>query len=139
MKRETFNYIKRILKDYPDIESHIKRREEELRHPSHFEDLNSDIKGNYSDPDKMANMMITIEDDRRLAALERNRRAVQMALNQADEETQKIIEELYIAKFPRYTMTGLCERRIIGCSRNTASNKRTKFFELLARELNLDL
>lgn len=139
MKRETFNYIKRVLKDYPDIENHIKRREEELRHPSHFEDINSDIKGNYSDPDKMANMMITIEDDRRLAALERNKRIVDRVMRQADEDTAIIIEELYIAKFPRYTLTGLCERRIIGCSRNTASNKRTKFFELLARELNLDL
>lgn len=139
MKRETFNYIKRVLKDYPDIAEHIQRREKELRYPNHFDDLNADIRGNYSNPDKMASMMITIEEDRRLAALERNKRVVERALRHADEETQTIIKELYISKFPKYTMTGLCESNLIESSRNTASNKRTKFFELLARELNLDL
>lgn len=139
MKRETFNYIKRILKDYPDIENHIKRREEELRHPIHHNDLNSDRKGNYSDPDKMANMMITIEDDLRLTALARNKQAVELALAKVDKDTVTIINELYLAKFPKYTMAGLCDNFVVSCGRNLAGKKRTHFFELVARELNLDI
>ena len=139
MKRETFNYVKRVLKDYPDIESHVKRREEEIRNPMKKIDLNSDIKGNYSDPDKMTGVMITIDDDHRLSALKRNKNAVDVAMDMADEETRTIIKELYFVKFPRYTLNGLCENHLIESSRNTASAKRKRFFELVAYFLNLDL
>lgn len=138
MKAETFNYVKRVLKDYPDIEHYIKMREEELRYPYRPGDLNDGIKSNYKS-DKMGLMLITIDEDRRLTSLQRNKRIIDQLLADCDEDTRTIIEELYMTKFPKFTMTGLVESHVISCSRNTASKKRTYFFEQVAKALNLEL
>lgn len=138
MKRSTFNYIKDILKDYIDTDRYIKERMEELRIPYREVDLNSDIKGSI-DPNVMANLMITIEQDRRLAALERNKRVVEENLKLCDEDTRKIIEELYMKRYPRYTMDGLYHNRLISCGKSKAYDLRNAFFMNVAKDLNLDL
>ena len=138
MKRSTFNYIKDILRDYPNIDKYIKERELELRTPYRQTDLNADIKGNRIS-DSMTTMMITIEQDRRLSALERNKRVIEDNLQECDEDTRTIIEELYIVKYQRYTMEGLVEQRLISCGRSKAYDLRNRFFENIARELNLDI
>ena len=138
MKRSTFNYIKDILRDYPNIDKYIKERELELRIPHRQTDLNADIKGNRIS-DSMTTMMITIEQDRRLSALERNKRVIEDNLQECDEDTRTIIEELYIVKYQRYTMEGLVEQRLISCGKSKAYDLRNRFFENIARELNLDI
>ena len=138
MKRSTFNYIKDILRDYPNIDKYIKERELELRIPHRQTDLNADIKGNRIS-DSMTTMMITIEQDRRLSALERNKRVMEDNLQECDEDTRTIIEELYIVKYQRYTMEGLVEQRLISCGKSKAYDLRNRFFENIARELNLDI
>ena len=138
MKRSTFNYIKDILRDYPNIDKYIKERELELRIPHRQTDLNADIKGNKIS-DSMTTMMITIEQDRRLSALERNKRVIEDNLQECDEDTRTIIEELYIVKYQRYTMEGLVEQRLISCGKSKAYDLRNRFFENIARELNLDI
>lgn len=138
MKRSTFNYIKDILRDYPNIDKYIKERELELRTPYRQTDLNADIKGNRIS-DSMTSMMITIEQDRRLSALERNKRIIEDNLQECDEDTRTIIEELYIVKYQRYTMEGLVEQRLISCGKSKAYDLRNRFFENVARELNLDV
>ena len=138
MKRSTFNYIKDILRDYPNVDKYIKERELELRTPYRQTDLNADIKGNRIS-DSMTNMMITIEQDRRLSALERNKRVIEDNLQECDEDTRTIIEELYIVKYQRYTMEGLVEQRLISCGKSKAYDLRNRFIENVARELNLDV
>ena len=138
MKRSTFNYIKDILRDYPNVDKYIKERELELRTPYRQTDLNADIKGNRIS-DSMTTMMITIEQDRRLSALERNKRIIEDNLQECDDDTRTIIEELYIVKYQRYTMEGLVEQRLISCGKSKAYDLRNRFFENLARELNLDI
>ena len=138
MKRSTFNYIKDILRDYPNIDKYIKERELELRTPYRQTDLNADIKGNRIS-DSMTTMMITIEQDRRLSALERNKRVIEDNLQECDNDTRTIIEELYIVKYQRYTMEGLVEQRLISCGKSKAYDLRNRFFENIARELNLDV
>ena len=138
LKRSTFNYIKDILRDYPNIDKYIKERELELRTPYRQTDLNADIKGNRIS-DSMTNMMITIEQDRRLSALERNKRVIEDNLQECDEDTRTIIEELYIVKYQRYTMEGLVEQRLISCGKSKAYDLRNRFFENVAMELNLDV
>lgn len=138
MKRSTFNYIKDILRDYPNIDKYIKERELELRIPHRQTDLNADIKGNRIS-DSMTNMMITIEQDRRLSALERNKRVIEDNLQECDEDTRTIIEELYIKKYTQYTMDGLVQNGLIYCSRRKAFNLRDAFFENVARDLNLEI
>jgi len=139
LRTSTFNYIKDILADYYKTDEYIKQREDELRYPHRESDLNGDIKGTKASYDNQVNLMITIEQDRRLASLERNKRIVSNLLSETDEETATIIEELYLKKRPRYTLQGLIDSELIFCSRRTASNLRTKFFEEMAKELNLEI
>ncbi|MBR7928461.1 transcriptional regulator [Aerococcaceae bacterium zg-ZUI334] len=137
MKKSTFNYIKDILKDYPNIDRYIKERELELRIPSKQEDLNSGIRGNRVS-DSMTNMLITIEQDRRLSALERNKRVIEDNLQECDNETRVIITELYINKYQKYTMEGLVQNKLIYCSRRKAFDLRDAFFENIANDLGLE-
>ncbi|XJS09858.1 transcriptional regulator [Aerococcaceae bacterium WGS1372] len=137
MKRSTFNYVKQILKDYPNIDKHIQLREEELRYPYRESDINEDIKSN-GQTDRMTNMLITIDQDRRLAALERNKRVIEHNLHMADEDTQTIIKELYIARYPKYTMSGLVNQMMVECGRSKAFKLRDEFFENVADDLGLD-
>ena len=139
MRTSTFNYIKDILADYPRIDEYIKKREEELRYPHRETDLNGDIKGTKASYDNHTNMMITIEQDRRLVLLERNKRVVEKILNESDVDTVMIINELYIKKYPRYTIAGLVDNKLVFCSRRKAYNLRNNFFEEIAKELNLEL
>ena len=137
MKRSTFNYIKQILKDYSQIDDHIKRRMEELQYPYRPDDVNAGIKGN-AQSDSMTNLMITIEQDRRLTALERNKRVVEDNLSECGKDTETIITELYIKRYPRYRMEGLVENRLIDCGRTKAFQLRDNFFENIADDLGLD-
>lgn len=139
MKTSTFNYIKDILADYYKIDEYIKKREEELRIPHRESDLNADIKGTRGTYDNQINLMITIEQDRRLTSLERNKRVVSQALDEASPDTKKIIEELYLKKRPTYTLQGLVDNRLVFCSRRTASDLRTAFFIEIAKELDLEI
>ena len=137
MKRSTFNYIKQILKDYSQIDEHIKRRTEELQYPHRPDDVNAGIKGN-AQSDSMTNLMITIEQDRRLSALERNKKVVADNLSECGKDTETIITELYIKRYPRYTLEGLIKNGIIYCSRSQAYRLRYAFFDNVANDLNLD-
>lgn len=139
MRTSTFNYIKDILADYYKTDEYIKQREEELGYPHRDFDLNGDIKGTKASYDSQDNLMITIEQDKRLASLERNKRIVSDALDRANDDTKVIIQELYLLKRPRYTLEGLLQRKKIFCSKRTAQRLRTEFFEDIAHELHLSL
>lgn len=139
LKRSTFNYIKDILREYPDMKRYIHEREEEIRHPYRPTDVNADIKSGVANSDSMVNTLITMEGDRRLNLLKRNYLVIEKLMSEVDKDTAIIIEEIYMKKFPKYTLTGLCENLILGCSRNTASKKRNVFFEELAKRLDLNL
>lgn len=139
MRTSTFNYIKDILADYYKTDEYIKQREDELRYPHRESDLNGDIKGTKASYDNQVNLLITIEQDRRLASLERNKRIISNALEEADEDTLTIIQELYFKKRPRYTMQGLVDNKLVYCSRRKAFDLRNDFFEDIAKELNLEI
>lgn len=110
---------------------------EELQYPHRPDDVNAGIRGN-SQSDSMANLMITIEQDRRLSALERNKKVVKDNLDECGEDTETIIRELYIKRYPRYRMEGLVENHLIECGRTKAFQLRDNFFENIADDLGLD-
>lgn len=139
MRTATFNYIKQILADYNHIDEHIKKREEELRAPFRESDLNNGIKSNYTKNDQNDRMLITIEQDRRLAALERNKRIVSDLLDESCEDTRVIIRELYMKKRPEYTLKGLVNNHIVKCGKNKAYELRNGFFEEMAKKFNLEI
>lgn len=138
MRTSTFNYIKDILADYYKTDEYIKQRENELRYPHRESDLNGGIKGTKASYDNQVNLMITIEQDKRLTNLERNKQVVSNALDNSDKDTRTIIHELYLVKRPVYTMDGLLQSGKVFCSKRTAQRLRTEFFEEIANALNLD-
>lgn len=138
MRKSTFNYIKDMLSDYYKTDDYIRQRLKELRHPWKEEDLNAGIQGSKSSYDSAADLMITIEQDKRLASLERNKRIISDALDDHGEDTETIITELYLKKRPVYTMQGLVDNGLIFCSRRKAFDLRNKFFDDLAKDFNLE-
>lgn len=145
MKKSTFNYIKQILRDYPNIDEYIAKRREELKYPYRPTDVNADIKGNLPS-DSMSNLMITIEQDRRLASLERNKKVISDNLDECGRDTETIITELYIKKYPKYTMEMLLDpdnkdkdgNPLLMCGKTKAYKLRDRFFESIADDLGLD-
>lgn len=135
MRTSTFNYIKDILADYYKTDEYIKQREIELRYPYRESDLNADIKGQGTNSAITERLAITIAEDRRLCNLERNRDVVRSCLEESDEQTKIIIEELYLKKRPTLTLLGVAQQLYI--SKNTAYRLRNEFFKKVADELGL--
>lgn len=127
------------LADYTKTDDYIRQCEEELKYPYKENELNNGIKGVGGNSEVAANLLITIEQDRCLASLERNPRIINEAMDVASEDTMTIIQELYFKKRPRYTMQGLIDNKLIYCGRSQAFRLRNEFFEDIAKELNLEI
>lgn len=129
--------VKAVLKDYRDTDKYVRKLEEEIRVPYREEDVNGDIKGTRSDSDLMFGTLWTIETDKQIRRLKRNKEIVQELLDECGSDTETIIRELYIKRFPQYTMQGLVEQKIILASVSTAKRLRNKFFEEVDKQLDL--
>lgn len=137
MEKWRVERVKAVLKDYRDTNKYVRKLEEEIRVPYRENDVNRDIKGSSTDSDKMFGTMWTIETDRRIQRLRRNEAIVQELLDECGKDTETIIRELYIKRFPQYTMQGLVDNLVITCGRNKAFTLRDKFFEELDRSLDI--
>jgi RinA family phage transcriptional activator len=129
--------VKAVLKDYRDTDKYVRKLEEEIRVPYREEDVNGDIKGTRSDSDTMFGTLWTIETDKQIRRLKRNKQIVEELLDECGSDTETIIRELYIKRFPQYTMQGLVEQKIILASVSTAKRLRNKFFEEVDKQLDL--
>ena len=137
MEKWRVERVKAVLKDYRDTDKYVRKLEEEIRVPYREEDVNGDIKGSRSDSDTMFGTLWTIETDKQIRRLKRNKEIVQELLDECGSDTETIIRELYIKRFPQYTMQGLVEQRIILASVSTAKRLRNKFFEEVDKQLDL--
>lgn len=137
MEKWRVERVKAVLKDYRDTDKYVRKLEEEIRVPYREEDVNGDIKGTRSDSDLMFGTLWTIETDKQIRRLKRNKQIVQELLNECGSDTETIIRELYIKRFPQYTMQGLVEQKIILASVSTAKRLRNKFFEEVDKQLDL--
>ena len=137
MEKWRVERVKAVLKDYRDTDKYVRKLEEEIRVPYREEDINGDIKGTRSDSDLMFGTLWTIETDKQIRRLKRNKQIVQELLDECGSDTETIIRELYIKRFPQYTMQGLVEQRIILASVSTAKRLRNKFFEEVDKQLDL--
>ena len=139
MRKSTYDYIVDVLSDYYKTEIYLKQRMEELEHPYIENDANGWIQGTRGHTEAAASLLITIDQDRRLTSLERNQKAVKDTLDESDENTKIIIEELYLKdkRKRKYTMQGLITNNLIYCSRSTAFELKKEFFKELAIKLGL--
>lgn len=137
MKRALFNYIADIIMDYPNFEKYISQREQALMYKyQEFKDEN--IGGGRAENKKdegVANIAITIAEDKRLINLKRNYEAVQVCLEHSDSITRDIIYELYIRENCILTIDGIAQKTHL--SRAVVARRRLKFFERVAKEIGL--
>lgn len=137
MRRETKALLKDILRDYPQLEKRIKQRREEIMHPTFDRDDNigggrSNVPSNY-----LERRIIKMNDDEELQVLIKEKRLIEQCLDEADEETQIIIKEVYMGRTPQYSLSGLIAAEKIYCSQTRAYKLRDDFFNDLARKMRI--
>lgn len=130
MEKAIFKHIETILREYPDIDIYLHKRRQELMHPFNTS-VDENIGGGRSNvPGKpVEEMAISIADDRQLAGLEDNKIVIAECMQMVDDETKRLIEELYFKKHPMLTLRGVADQ--LHSNKTTLSKKRTIFFELI--------
>ena len=136
MEKWRFERCRETLKKYPSMAQHIQQIEEEIRHPYRQLDVNSDIKGNGKNTDAMFNTLWRIENEKAISQLKASQAIIEDMLEECGNDTETIIRELYIRKYPEYTMQGLVKNLKVSCGRNKAIELRNKFFCELDKKLN---
>lgn len=124
------------LKDYNDIDKYVAKIEKQIRVPHKESDINADIKGTRIDNDLMFDTMWTIETHKAINQLKHKKQAITELLEECGNDTETIIRELHIKKFPKYTLYGLVDQRKVSCGRNKAIELRKKFFQELDKKLD---
>ncbi len=137
MKRSTFNYIADIIREYPTIDEYIHRREQELMYKyQEFKDENVGGGSALNKRDEsVAELAITVAEDRRLNNLRRNERVVRESLVESDAITKDIIYELYTRENCVYTLEGLAQKAHLSLA--AVKKRRLRFFEKVAEKLGL--
>lgn len=138
MRPSTKRKIEDILRDYPKVETYIKLREEELRFP-HVEGDDNVGGGKLQNvrSEKALRTLITIQEDNRLNTIRWQHDMIADRLEEAGEDTQTIIQELYFKKYPAYTLPGLVENNMLHCGRHKAYELRNNFLKELAETFGL--
>ncbi|MDN2452536.1 transcriptional regulator [Lactobacillus sp. UCMA15818] len=138
MKKSTFRKVEDILRDYPKIDKHIEKREQELRYPIKPTDEN--IGGGRAQnkrAEPIETMVITIDEDEALNAFKRQRDVIDDCLGECGKDTETIIKELYFKRYPQFTLNGLVENHIVLVGYNKAYQLRNNFIEDVAKGLGL--
>lgn len=137
MKKALFDYIALLISEYPDTEEYIAKREDELMNK--FQDFKDENVGggraqNVKD-EGVANMAVTLIDDRNIINIKRNAEAVGKCLDDCDDITYRIIYELYLKKHQKYTLDGVVD--LVHISKSQVVKRRRRFFEAVAAERGL--
>lgn len=137
MEKALFNYIAKLISDYPKTDSYVHTREEELMNK--FQEFRDDnvgggrmLNGKDTGTEDMA---ITLATDRRLTNIERHADAVEECLSSADDTTYQIIKELYLKQNREVTVYGVAQ--LVSLSERAVKYRRMKFFEAVAEKLGL--
>lgn len=140
LRRSIRHVLEDVLRDYPKLFQYIKKREEEIENPTMDDDENvggGRAENKRSDP--VANLVITINDDRRLQRLKLERQAIDECLDETGEVTVLLIQKLYFDNYTKRTIPELCDQRIIPVGTTRAYELRNAFLEKLAQKLDIDV
>lgn len=138
MKRSTIRTVEDILRDYPKIDKYIEQREQELRYP--VTPVDENVGGGRAQNgfnDSTERLIITLDEDKRINALKKQRQVIDDCLDEVGEDTETIIDELYFRKRPRYTIDGLILNGLIHVSHTKAFGLRNNFVKKCAKGLGL--
>lgn len=135
LEKWRFERVKQVLRDYPEYDRKIAQIEESIRYPHKQDDWASDRRGTKTTPETATETLWTIQTHEAINQFRRNQKAVCDLLNECGTDTEVIIRELYMRKFPRYTMQGLVQEHKISCGKDKAFRLRNRFFEELDKAL----
>lgn len=137
IRKSAKRYIEDVLSDYPEIDKYIAYRKEELIHPIKPKDENVGGGRGSKVSRPQERIVVTIDQDKRLVALEHQKIAIGELLDKSDMDTKIIIGELYFKKRPEYTIEGLVTNGIVNLSRASLFRKRDNFIYKLSKELDV--
>lgn len=138
MRRSTFLRLEDILEDYPNLKKYIDNRIDDLKHPVYERDENVGGGRAQNKPrNPTLDMIITIEEDKRLNALERQREAIADCLDKCSKTTEKIIRGYYFGHHRNQSFEGYVVQHFDGVAPRSASRWRQKFMEDLANKLGM--
>jgi len=129
--------IEEILHDYPNMDRYINERRKALMYPTKDDDENvgGGKSSKVSRPQEQ--MVITIDEDKQLKALEREKRAVEVSLLDSDTDTNIIAREIYFKNRPTLKIDGLIDNKLIYCGHTQAFQKKAKLIRRIAKEMGL--
>lgn len=134
MEKWRVERVKAVLKDFHYMEQYIKKLEREILVP--YQEAGRRNSNEEIRLDVLTTNFWTIHTHMLIRDLKRSSFAVKKLLEECDNDTETIINELYIKKFTQYTMQGLVNQRIILVSLSTAKRLRDRFFEELDKQLD---
>lgn len=138
MKKSTIRKVEDILRDYPKIDRYIAKRIEELKYPT--TPIDENIGGGRAQNKRVESverMIITIDEDRALNSLRRQRDVIDDCLDECGKDTETIIKELYFKRYPQFTLNGLVENNLLTVGKQQAYNLRNNFIKDVAKGLGL--
>ena len=129
MEKWKKDYLKGILRDYPNMEDYyLERKEKLLLHNKRTrQQANMDTKNK--------KLLISISLDRQLVNLERNQKIITMCLENATAETKEIIELLYMKNNHKVNLDLVADQVFL--SKRQVMRLRDAFFEELAEHLGI--
>ena len=129
MEKWKKDYLKGILRDYPNMEDYyLERKEKLLLHNKRTrQQANMDTKNK--------KLLISISLDRQLVNLERNQKIITMCLENATVETKEIIELLYMKNNQKVNLDLVADQVFL--SKRQVIRLRDAFFEELAEHLGI--
>ncbi|MDT2598821.1 transcriptional regulator [Enterococcus hulanensis] len=129
MEKWKKDYLKGILRDYPNMEDYyLERKEKLLLHNKRTrQQANMDTKNK--------KLLISISLDRQLVNLERNQKIITMCLENTTAETKEIIELLYMKNNQKVNLDLVADQVFL--SKRQVMRLRDAFFEELAEHLGI--
>lgn len=129
MEKWKKDYLKGILRDYPNMEDYyLERKEKLLLH-------NKRTRQHANMDTKNKKLLISISLDRQLVNLERNQKIITMCLENTTAETKEIIELLYMKNNQKVNLDLVADQVFL--SKRQVMRLRDAFFEELAEHLGI--
>ena len=137
MKKGTYSFIEQTLSDYNEIDSHIKKRVEEITYPVSITDENigGSSSGAISNPTER--LAITIMDDMLISNLKYTKSIVDDVLDSLEPNARQVIELYYIDRPRKYTWTGVSLES--NFSESYCRKIRNIVFEKIAKKLGMPI
>lgn len=138
MKTRTKRIIEEYLREYPETNRYLKERTLQIIYPYKETDENvGGGKAQYKYDQSVVYTAISLKEDKILNTLKHHRDIIDDCLDDAGEDTQMIIAELYFKRHQQYTMDGLIANDLIHVSRTQAFRLRDKFIQHVAEGLDI--